>query len=99
MTIQVPFIHLNLVIEVYLSILNDDMPSLLSNRDLLENCLDISLQDGYLHMGDRKQPLTLDNYFFIHKWRAKYISYVLYTEHELRSIHRAFGHPSVSSLH
>lgn len=75
------------------------MPSLLSNRDLIDNGLGIRLQGGYLHVGDSKQPLTLDNYFFIYKWDARSIPYVLYTEHELRSIHRAFGHPSVSSLH
>lgn len=43
--------------------------------------------------------MVLDNYFFIYKWDASSIPYLMYTERGLRYIHRAFGHPSVSSIH
>lgn len=97
-TIQIPFLLLNLVIDVDFSILKDDLPSLLSNRDLIDYGLDVSLQGAHLHIGDFKQPLVLENYFFIFEWDASSIPYMLYTDRELRSIHRAFGHLSVSSL-
>lgn len=64
-TIQIPFSQLDLVVDIEFSILGGDTPSLLSNRDLIENGLDISLQGGYLYIGEARQPLILDNYFFI----------------------------------
>lgn len=73
------FTALNLIIYVEFSILQDEMPSLLSNKDMIESGLDISLQGGYLHIGDLKQPLILDNYFYIYKLSAASIPYVLYT--------------------
>lgn len=98
-TIQVSFTNLNLILDIEFSILGDDMPSLLCNKDLIENGLDISLQGGYLYIGNAQEPLTLNNYFFIYKWSAGSIPYVIYTEDELRKIHRTFGHPSVTSTH
>lgn len=62
-TIQVPFTNLNLILDIEFSILADDMPSLLCNRDLIENGLDISLQGAYLFVGDARETLLLDNYF------------------------------------
>lgn len=79
-----PFIDLNLVLEVKFSILQDEMPSLLSKKDLIDNGLNISLHGVFLHIGDLRQPLILDNYFFVHKWSSSSIPYFLYTESELR---------------
>lgn len=98
-TVQIPFLSLNLIIDVKFSILDDKTPSLLCNRDLIQNGLDISLQGAYLYIGERRQPLILDNFFFIYKWKSSSIPYFLYTENELRRIHRNFGHPSVGSTH
>lgn len=98
-TIQIPFSKLNLIIDVEFSILPDDTPSLLSNKDIIENGLDISLQGGYLYIDDARQPLIFENFFYIYKWKAPSIPYVLYTEQELRRIHRVFGHPSVAATH
>lgn len=40
----------------------------------------------------------MENYFLIH-WRSSNdIRYVFYTEHELRTLHQTFGHPSVRAL-
>lgn len=52
-TIQVPFKTLKLTIDVELDITDDDCPSLFSNRDIVENGLDISLQGHYLHIGGK----------------------------------------------
>lgn len=45
-TIQIPFTRLNVVLDIELSIIRTDTPSLLSNKDMLDNGLDISLQGG-----------------------------------------------------
>lgn len=93
--IQIPFCALHLIIDVVFAIVEEDIPSLLSNKDMLDNGLDISLQGKYLYIGSRRQPLVLDNYFFIYRWSTRNVPYALYTENELRRIHRGFGHPSV----
>lgn len=42
-TIQIPFVQLNVVLDVEFSILKSETPSLLSNKDMIDNGLDISL--------------------------------------------------------
>lgn len=98
-TLQIPFDKLGIIIDVEFSILAKDTPSLLSNRDMIVNGLDISWQGGYLYLGERRQPFTFENYFYIHRWSARDVPFVLYTDDELRRIHRTFGHPSVSSTY
>ena len=97
--IPIPFNKLGIIIDVDFIVLGCNCPSLLSNKDMLTNGLDISIQGKFLYMGDRRQPLTLKNYFFIYEWDAKELPYILYTEGELRRIHRGFGHPSVLSTY
>lgn len=58
-TIQIPFVKLNLIVDVEFSVLKAETPSLLRNKDIIYSGLDISLQGGYLYVGDLKQPLTL----------------------------------------
>lgn len=96
-TIQIPFSELNLVMDIDFSILGGETPSLPCNRDLIENGLDISIQGGYLYIGEARQPPALDNFFFIYKCTVASIPYILYTEDELRGIHRVSGHPIESS--
>lgn len=98
-TLQIPFTGLGIVLDIELSILREGTLSILCNKDLLDNNLDISLQGGYLYIGDRKKHFMLDNCFFIHLWSVDDVPFVLYTEGELRRIHRSFGHPSVASTH
>lgn len=93
--IQIPFNALRLIIDVTFSIMEQDTPSLLSNKDMIDNGLDVSLQGRYLHVGQRRQPLSIENYFLVYRWTARNTSFALYTEQELRKIHRSFGHPSV----
>ena len=98
-TVQIPFAKLGLIIDVAFAVLKGECPSLLSNKDMLLNNLDISLQGRYLHIGNLRQPLLLDNFFFIHNWSSKDTPYDLYTEDDLRKIHRGFGHPSVKATY
>lgn len=45
-------------------------PPLLSNKDTIENEQEISLEGGYLHIGDLRKPLFLFDFFYIYKWQA-----------------------------
>lgn len=96
--IPVPFRDLKLVIDVQFRIVNEKVPSLLSNKDMIDNGLDISLQRKTISHGKQEQSLDFENYFLIHRWRSDDISYSMYTEKELRKLHRVFGHPSVRAL-
>lgn len=64
-TIQIPFTKLNLIIDVDFSIIEDETPSLLSNKDMITNGLDISLPGRYIYIGKFRQPLMFENYFLI----------------------------------
>ncbi len=96
--IPVPFRDLNLVIDVRFQIVKDNVPSLLCMKDMLDNGLDISILDSEIRYKHLSQPLELKNYFLIHKWKRGDIGYSLYTEAELKKLHKSFGHPSVSAL-
>lgn len=60
--IKTPFVALDMVIDVTISMLEEDVPLLLSHGDMIENKLYISLQGRYLHNGTRRQPLGFKNY-------------------------------------
>ena len=59
-SIPIPFNKLNIIIDVDFLIIDSDCPSLLSNRDMIINRLDISIKGSFLHMGPFK-PLTFSN--------------------------------------
>lgn len=61
--------------------------------------LNISLQGYYLHIGSLRQHLTLHNYLSIYRWTPHLIPLALYTEQELKKIHRGFVHPSVRATY
>lgn len=66
---------------------------------MITNGLDSSLMGSYLHLGNLRQPFTLENYFFVYRWKVDVIPYVLYTERDLSRIHRLFGHPSIRATY
>lgn len=78
--IQITFKELGTIIDVDFAVMKDDFPTFLSNRDMIPNGLDISLQGFYLHIGPLRQSLCLDNYFFT----AHDTPYELFTEGELK---------------
>lgn len=63
--IKIPFVALGMVINVTFSILKEDAPLLLINRDMIDSVLYISLQGCYFHVGTGRQALALrlENYF------------------------------------
>lgn len=61
--IPIPFRDLNLIIEVKFQIVNERVLSLLSNRDMIENGLDISLQRKTISYGKNEQCLDLKTIF------------------------------------
>lgn len=50
-TIQITFSALKMLIDVNFSIREKNAPYLVSNEDMIDNVLDISLQGRYLHAG------------------------------------------------
>lgn len=66
--IQVPIKYVDVFIDVLFMVLGEDIPALLSMKDMRNNGIEISLQGLYVSLGDRCQPLTMENYFLIHRW-------------------------------
>ena len=94
--VTVPFSDLDLWIDVKFRIVNTKCPTLLSLKDMIQNGLDISIQERTISFKHKRQSLTFENYFLIHRWRSQDMSF--YTEPELKRLHRVFGHPSVTAL-
>lgn len=86
---------MDLIIYVYFIVLNEDIPILMSVKYMITGGLEISLIGRYVSPGKRKQALLLKNYFPTYRWTQRDLPYVMYTERELRTIHRPFGHPSI----
>lgn len=96
-SMQIPFTALDLVIDVEFIVLEESVPTLMSMKDMISNGLHISIQHKYICFGMKKQALKFENYFLIHKWSPADLQYALYTEVELRKIHKSFGHPSITA--
>ena len=97
-TIPIPFVDLDIVIDVKFRILDTNCPNLLSLRDMKENGLDMSIQKNVITYKHKIQDLSVINDFLMHKWTTEDMEYALYTEKELKRLHRVFGHPSVVAL-
>lgn len=93
--LQIPFADLDMIIDVYFLVLNGDVPTLMSGKHTISRGLDISLIIRYVSHGNRKQALTLENYFPTHRWTRKDLHNVVYTQLELRTFHRFLGHTSI----
>lgn len=63
-------------------------------RDMLRHGLEISIQKREVSFQNLRHPLAMENYFLVHRWQKESIPFILYTEGELRTLHRTFGHPS-----
>ena len=96
--IPVPFKDLNLVIDIKFRIVKDNVPTLLAMKDMVENGLDISIQRRVVKYKHLEHPLHMENFFLIHRWGRGDLAYSLYTETELKRLHRTFGHPTVEAL-
>lgn len=65
--IHVPFKNLDVVIDVLFIVIEEDSPNSLSMKDILDNVLDISIQCQYVSLGKRRQPLTMEAFFLVHR--------------------------------
>lgn len=95
--IQIPFRDLELIIDVWFTVINQDVPTLLSMRDMVTNGLGISIQKCHVHFRGRVHQLGMRNFFLIHTWAPTDMPFVMYTKRELRTVHRTFGHPSIGA--
>lgn len=93
--IQILFNYLGVIIDVRFNILNGIVHTLLSTKDIWSNGLEISIQECVITQDVRKQRLEMIDFFLVYRWQPHNLSYEIYTEGELKSIHRALGHPSI----
>lgn len=96
--VPIPFPGIGITVEVEFFITESDTPTLLSLRDMKENALDLRVLYDRIDHGGRSQKLHFIGGFLIHKWQPNETDYGLFTEADLRKLHRSFGHPSASSL-
>lgn len=75
--------------------MRNECPSLSSNRYMLLENLDISLQGSSIHIGRRRQPIPGETFFFVNNWTYNDIPYILYAEIDLCRIHPSFRNPSL----
>ena len=97
--IPIPFNSLGVVLDVKFRIMKDHCPSLLSLRDMIDSGMEISIQDKTVSIGDRTQEISFENDFLKYKWKASDMATTLYTEQELRRLHKHFGHPTTHAMH
>lgn len=71
---------------------------LLSMTDMLQNCLDTSIQGQCVSLGGIHPPLTMRNFFLIHRWYPEDMLYAFYTDEVFQTLQRIFEHPSVRAL-
>ena len=96
--IPIPFPDLNLTCNVLFHIIEGDVPSLFCLSDMKREGQDLRiLKDRADHIG-RSKILTYHNAVLSHKWTPTDCNFALYTEPELRKLHRSFGHPEANAL-
>jgi len=94
--ITVPFPNFCLVTDIQFHIVTEDVPTLLSLKDLKRTGVELSIQRDCLTFMGREQKLVLENDFLYYRWAP---DSALFTHSELVKLHRSFGHPSVSALY
>jgi hypothetical protein len=97
--IPIPLSAIGIAILVDFQIMDGSVPSLLSLADVKGNMLDVKMLENRIEVGGKSQPLTFENRFLVHKWQKSDVRSALYTESEVRRLHRSFGHPSAQALH
>ena len=66
-------------------------------KDMYSNGLDLSIQDKCMIYKERQHPLFMENYCLVHRWEPDR-NLCMYTEDEIRKLHKSFGHPTVNAL-
>lgn len=65
--IQVPSLKLHLIMDIDFSIVYQNIPELLSLKDMLDNGIYISVENGCAYYGGHIQPSSLENFFLVHR--------------------------------
>ncbi len=95
-TIVLPMPSLRIQTPTIFHIVEAPLPSVLCLRDLQNMGVELSIQKECLLLHGKRHPLTPVNCLLYYRWDPQDV--VLYTEGELRKLHRTFGHPSVTAL-
>lgn len=93
--VQIPFRTLRKILYVEFLIIEKNIPTLLGLRGLMKNNSYIYLMGTCLIFDGRREPFQLRNYLLSYHWVPENVQFALYTEQDLRRIHRTSGHPSV----
>jgi hypothetical protein len=96
--VTIPFPKLGICSDVLFSIMKESVPTLLSLKDLRRTGVDLSIQRNVLTLMGQEQPLSTKDDFLWHRWHQSDAG-ALFTESELKSLHRSFGHPSAGALY
>lgn len=65
-----------MVIDIAFFVLGEDIPTLFSMKDMLQNGLDTSIEEQYVSLGSRLHRRTIKKYFLIHRWTTDDVPYV-----------------------
>lgn len=96
--IQFLFKKLDVFSDIDFLVTEENIPTFMFMKDMVDNGFDISVQDRYVSFGEKRHPLILENYFPTYRWTPQDLPNAVYAEQELRTLHRPFGHPSLRAL-
>lgn len=65
--LQAPFKYLDVIIDISFPVIEEDAPTLLSMKRMLESGLHMFLQGKYVRLRERRHPLTMEDYFLTHR--------------------------------
>lgn len=91
-----PFKAFGIVADIYFLLLDGNVPTLMCMKDLHRNGLDISIQSCKVICGDKEQNQKMENFSWCTTGSQK-AGLSFYTEKELRTIDKSFGHPPVKT--
>lgn len=78
MLIPISFENLKIPVDVDFLLLLEQVVTLLSMRDIIENSLELSIQRGLITHGYRQQKRKFDKYFLTHTRDPKDMPYASY---------------------
>lgn len=65
---------------------------------MVRNNLYLSLKRKCITYQGKYKPLNTQNYTLTYNWTPKDTAYIFHTDHDLRQIHREFGHPAIRAI-
>lgn len=96
--IQVPCKCLYVIIAISIVAIKENVQTLLSMREIVDSCMKISRQRKCVSVEERRDSLTMCNYFLIDTLYPADVRYTLYREHDFQTLQANLVHPSVRAL-